>query len=592
MTYLTNNNNKTFFTISLILSLFLLFTFVFGDSLQDIFVNGTTTAYNFTGDLASQTLNNSYYNGTFFLNLTFRGAIPQNMTANITNVTIWFTQIETGRIFLVNSSDNVTEYARNGLIYISRNLTVRVNTVPLPDGRYNVTINVTNFTGTPLDGSAATVINTSITNITIDNFAPAITFANGTAANNTIQIANDRIFVNVTINETTPVNVTFIFANSTTVNTTTFINYFINQSGTGVTETTLVPRNITYNFSLVGVQANDQVWTYNVTVVDQYGRQNTSLTRTLTIDGTPPTIPSITSSAGNEIQANTATTLACSVSELHPSSTILKEGSTTICSSSSTSCSASYTPTSAGDHTFTCTAKDTVLQTNSKTYTLTVTGTGVSSGGGSSGGSGGGSSSVSLGSVAAGTETNVDVSNAAAGVQELSFTSNTGLSDAKVKVSSKSEDQITSKPEQSVYKYFEVQTTNFDDTMVQTAKITFSVSERWLTQNNQAPENVVLLRLENGAWKEYPAQLVNKDNGMLNFLSNVPGFSTFAIAVRGTAGEITPSPETSSTPSTSGEQSSAAGYNTPSTSRTGLIIGLLLIVVAGVVLYFVMKKKR
>ena len=338
----------------------------------------------------------------------------------------------------------------------------------------------------------------------------------------------------------------------------------------------------------------DEVITYNVSVIDQYNRTNTSITRQIVRDGVVPSIPSITSSAGSSITTQETTTVSCSVTETNPSTFKVSDGSTTICSSSSTSCSGTYSPTASGTKTLTCTSTDLAGNSRSNTFQLEVTGgTATSSSGGSTSGgsSGGASSSVVVAPVSIGESTTVDVSGNDAGVEQVTFTATQSISGAKVTINPKTENEVSTKPQASVYKYFEVQTQNFDDSQISNAKVAFVVNEDWLSQQGKTASDVVLLRQENGDWKEYSARLLSVSDGTMHFESTVPGFSTFAIALKSVPssqpeGAVTPSPQPGSTPQQESTPTSS------SKRKTGLIVGIVLIVIAGAVLYLVMQKKK
>ena len=582
-----------FLTITLLLSLLFIFNFLVqalpdGPQLEYVMVNGTVN--NFTNP-ANPLLINATLNGTVILNITFVG---NDSDLNISNITIFFHSTEDpSRIFNGNTSINNITNVPPGHVYIGNYTNISINTRLLPDGNYNLTINITNSSGSPNLTNAAgrgTTVNLTITNITIDNFAPAITFVSSTPANDTYQKQNDRILVNVTVNDTTPINVTFTFANSTTVNQTTYINYWINQGGNSTAQR-LFGRNISINFSLVGVQDYEERWTYNVTVNDALLRSNTSLTRTLYVDGLAPRDFVITSSGGTSIRENTATTMKCSVTDNYISTLTLKRGTTQICSSTSTSCEGSFTPVTDGSFLFTCTGVDKSGNSAEGTFTLTVTESGGVSGGAGGaggGGAGGASRSVILGTVAAGESSTVRVADSTIGVHEVSFTAKNTLSSARVVVTARAEDQVSDKPQNPVYKYFDVNTQNFDDGDVTSGRITFMASESWLSQQNKRPEDVVLLRLEGTTWKEYSARLLGVEKGIMRFQSTVPGFSTFAIALKGVAAPkevpvptVTPE-ETVGTPEP--EVKKGAG-------RTVLVV-LLLLVIIGAVVYLVVQKKR
>lgn len=64
------------------------------------------------------------------------------------------------------------------------------------------------------------------------------------------------------------------------------------------------------------------------------------------------------------------------------------------------------------------------------------------------------------------------------------------------------------------------------------AEIVFAVSKSWLTTQNLAPEDIVVLRYANGAWSELPTVLDTKDDTYGYYRATTPGFSYFAVANR------------------------------------------------------------
>lgn len=63
--------------------------------------------------------------------------------------------------------------------------------------------------------------------------------------------------------------------------------------------------------------------------------------------------------------------------------------------------------------------------------------------------------------------------------------------------------------------------------------ITFSVHGSWLADNHVALGDVVLERYHNGAWNELPTTFVSQSGDAFIFDADTPGFSYFAVTVRG-----------------------------------------------------------
>ncbi|MFA4887525.1 MAG: PGF-pre-PGF domain-containing protein, partial [Candidatus Nanoarchaeia archaeon] len=318
-------------------------------------------------------------------------------------------------------------------------------------------------------------------------------------------------------NPNTETNITFTFGNTTMINKTTY--------------------NVTRerNFTFSSLNTNS-VYSYNVTITDNASIENTtSTTRFITLDTTNPA-PTLTSSQGTSFGEGGTTTLTCSVTDTNPSTLSLKEGTTTLCSASgtTTSCTTDITP-SPGTHTYTCEPFDKASNTATTTLTLDISAR-SSSGGGSSGGGGGGSTRTIV-PKSGDTEEKVtlEIKTEDTPVTTVTLegtTEGSSLSEADVEIKSKSSNEITNKPDTPVYKYFTIEKKNFENNDLKQATIEFHVEENWINQQDKQPEDVALLHLEGENWKQYDAELLRSENGNYYYKSIVPGFSTFAIALK------------------------------------------------------------
>jgi PGF-pre-PGF domain-containing protein len=86
--------------------------------------------------------------------------------------------------------------------------------------------------------------------------------------------------------------------------------------------------------------------------------------------------------------------------------------------------------------------------------------------------------------------------------------------------------QITDQP---VAGYLEISPVGIPSGSVSQATITFTVEGGWLTKNNIAPENVVLMRYHDQQWSALPTKFLSASNGIYSFSGTAPGFSYFAI---------------------------------------------------------------
>jgi hypothetical protein len=113
--------------------------------------------------------------------------------------------------------------------------------------------------------------NTNTTNVTffIDSMIPEIDYGFGTEDDGEV-IGGDTIFINVTVNETNEVNITFLLYNSTGE-----AKREVHYDETRAQSWNLLP---------------DGIYFYNVTVVDILNNKNTTQTRNLTLDNVAPVV--------------------------------------------------------------------------------------------------------------------------------------------------------------------------------------------------------------------------------------------------------------------------------------------------------------
>jgi PGF-pre-PGF domain-containing protein len=84
------------------------------------------------------------------------------------------------------------------------------------------------------------------------------------------------------------------------------------------------------------------------------------------------------------------------------------------------------------------------------------------------------------------------------------------------------------KPPGLVYAYHEI-SINISKDVIKSANITFYVSKEWLIANNAKAENVTLVRYHAVEWTKLPTRVVGENATHFQFLSQTPGFSTYAI---------------------------------------------------------------
>ena len=117
----------------------------------------------------------------------------------------------------------------------------------------------------------------------------------------------------------------------------------------------------------------------------------------------------------------------------------------------------------------------------------------------------------------------------------------------------------------------------------------FAVPAAWLAEQGCTGEQVALFRYADGAWQAVPVEALGEGDGNVVFSASPDGFGLFAVAtteqVPGAAGEATPEPTSSVTP-TGTKEGVASAEGVPATPQatpfpvwaTILAFGFLLFV--------------
>lgn len=156
----------------------------------------------------------------------------------------------------------------------------------------------------------------------------------------------------------------------------------------------------------------------------------------------------------------------------------------------------------------------------------------------------------------------------------------------------------------TVYKYLEIGTEAISPERITSVIIRFAVPKAWLTENNLAEEDIVLLRNDNG-WKRLVTEKESSDDTMVKYWAGSPGFSVFAIAAKPGTESLTqqevpveePVPETTQPLEPTPEQEpplepQPTVQEEPPTSQRWIWIVVVVLVVGGLgVLFFKSKKK-
>jgi len=96
-------------------------------------------------------------------------------------------------------------------------------------------------------------------------------------------------------------------------------------------------------------------------------------------------------------------------------------------------------------------------------------------------------------------------------------------------------------PEKKVYTYFEI-IHDFSNENVKEGEILFKVKKQWMDENKISPENILLLRYDNG-WKELQTSFIKSDEIYNYYSSKVSAFSIFAIAATEEITKLAPKKE-------------------------------------------------
>jgi len=192
-------------------------------------------------------------------NGTYLNVSNQNFTANLSDNL----GIQNSTLYIYNSTGlynaTTTNYAAD---VTTTTLGIVVN---LLDNVYTWFVNLFDWAGNNVQTGNRTII--------VDTAYPIVSFGTGTESNG-ISSAKNNIYINVSVIETNEANITFNLYNSTSlINRTTF--------------TTPVR---TINFTNL---SSSGVYSYNVTVTDLVGNENSTETRTITLAFIPPRITNV-----------------------------------------------------------------------------------------------------------------------------------------------------------------------------------------------------------------------------------------------------------------------------------------------------------
>lgn len=133
----------------------------------------------------------------------------------------------------------------------------------------------------------------------------------------------------------------------------------------------------------------------------------------------------------------------------------------------------------------------------------------------------------------------VEIDNEKIGFKEISIDVNNAVKNVEVKVSSLARlpFSVTKSPEGKVYQYIEVKHTLKDED-IRGAKVRFTVTKKWLSDNSLTKHRIALKRYSGNEWGSLKTKVAGESPSEITYESELPGLSIFAI------GEDTERPET------------------------------------------------
>ncbi len=206
----------------------------------------------------------------------------------------------------------------------------------------------------------------------------------------------------------------------------------------------------------------------------------------------------------------------------------------------------------------------------------------------SSGGSSGTSTAVGAASNLKSGES-VTLAMDATAVSAVTLTTKTDVRDVMVTVAKGSLPQGAEPPAGAVYQYVQATLYKAAEADMSAVQFRFAVPAAWLAEQGCTGEQVALFRYADGAWQAVPVEALGEGDGNVVLSASPDGFGLFAIAatgeVPGAAGEATPEPTSSVTP-TGTKEGVASAEGVPATPQatplpvwaTILAFGFLLFV--------------
>ncbi|MBS3097811.1 PGF-pre-PGF domain-containing protein, partial [Candidatus Woesearchaeota archaeon] len=173
---------------------------------------------------------------------------------------------------------------------------------------------------------------------------------------------------------------------------------------------------------------------------------------------------------------------------------------------------------------------------------------------------------------------------------KISFNTNKNLRMVKVKVKKLEEENVSVKINKEVYQYLRIKTENMTDEDIDKADIEFKVGKGWLTNNKVGADDVALFRFYNG-WDELSTEKTKSDESYIYYNAITPGFSDFAVSLKGAKEEIVENITVEEITEDVNEGEKPAVVEEKKNWIWFVVVGFV-VVIAGIVGYFVYLKKK
>jgi PGF-pre-PGF domain-containing protein len=486
----------------------------------------------------------SNISGSTLFNITVEGA---DNASNATNATFSFLNYTSGEVLFeitVNSTDQTDNQTFN----------VTLNTaINLSDGQYNLSVNVTNSSGT------TQVVNDSITNLTVDNNAPDVSVFNAPSAFANLSRGNQSLNVTVTDAGVGIALVTFNVTNKTTDETAVVVQF----------NATLIGTNYISSINVTNFEEGVQ----NLTVIanDSSGQVNSSESINFTVDRGAPNVTVFNTSLSST-DTNPIISFAFNDSLATQASCILYlngenrgQNTTSLNSSAKVDIQANVALSPATYNAeLNCTDPSGNVG-NSSLFTVDVTSSSSSStsssssGGGGSGGSSGGVSSTTSSShkeiwasIYQGEMAEIEIDNENIAITNVLIDVTKDIYGPWLKIETKAAADLpstVSELDKTVESYLYAQTSStLTNDVLSTVSLDFRVSQDWLSESALTENQVALYHLADDSedWEEVDTTHSSSDDDYAYYTASVSGFSYFAVAEGSSSSsmaEVTEEPE-------------------------------------------------